>query len=267
MKSPTKLARGFTLIELMISVAMIGFTGGIIYLILNSGLVLFAKNSAINVAHQQARMAVIQMVQDIHSSVSIPQLVDSSRTVLSGTGPAAGISFQLMASNKPFRIQANAAANQNQITVITNGFTPVVGQRLIIPAYPIELDITGVSVSGSNSTLTLASNLNKTVTVSASGNSYNVVCHITDRVYYVVANGNLNYYPRNSATPTIMANDITNATPFSIPTTIMGTPNNQFVAAINLSTADPEYSNRSFKSANMFLNAQVPIMARITTYQ
>lgn len=250
----------------MISVAMIGLIGGISYLVLNTGLVLFAKNSAINVAHQQARVAVLQIVQDIHSAVSIPQLVDSSRTVVSGTGPAAGVTFQLMAGG-PFKVDSNAAANQNQVVVLTNSFRPVVGQRLIVPAFPIELDITNVEVTGSTSTLTLAGNLDKAITVTAGGNSYNVVCFITDRVYYVVANGNLNYYPRNSATPSILAQDITNGTPFSIPSTIMGTPNNQFVAAINLSTADPEYSNRGFRSSNMFLNAQVPMMARLTTYQ
>jgi type II secretory pathway pseudopilin PulG len=255
-----------TLIELLISTSMIGLTGAIIYFVLNSGLVLFAKNSAINVAHQQARSAVIQMVHDIHSAVSIPQLVDANLNTVTGAGPAAGLSFQLMAGG-PFKVNANAAANQNQITVLTNSFTPVAGQRLIIPAYPIELDITAVSVSGSVSTLTLSGNLGTPVAVSAGGNSYNVVCFITNRVYYVVSNGNLNYYPSISSAPAILGQDITNPTPFSVPLTPAGTPNNQFVAAINLSTADPEYSNRSYRSANMFLNAQVPIMARLTTYQ
>ena len=41
----------------------------------------------------------------------------------------------------------------------------------------------------------------------------------------------------------------------------------RFVAAINLSTADMQYSNRGFKSANILLNGQVPMRARLTTYQ
>lgn len=257
---------GFTLIEVLISTAMIGLTGGIIFVVSNTGMVLFAKNSAINVAHQQARSSVMQMVQDIHSAVSYPRLVDTSLVVVTGTGPAAGISFQLM-SGGPFKINANAAASQNQVAVLTNSFTPVAGQRLIIPAHKIELDITAVSKAGFVSTLTLSGTLSSAVTVSASGNNYNVVSFITDRVYYVVANGNLNYYPRNSSTPSNMAQNITNAKPFTIPTTVSGALNNQFVAVINLSTADASTNNRGYKSANMFLNAQVPIMARMTIYQ
>jgi len=41
----------------------------------------------------------------------------------------------------------------------------------------------------------------------------------------------------------------------------------RFTSAIDLSTADPAYSNRNFKSANIFLNAQVPMKARLVTYQ
>ena len=64
-----------------------------------------------------------------------------------------------------------------------------------------------------------------------------------------------------------MANDLTSATPFSIPVTPLGAPFNRFVAAINLVTADNTTSNRHFKAANMFLNAMEPYRARLCTYQ
>ena len=47
------------LVELMVSTMIVLITGGIIYTMLNTGMVLFAKNTAINMAHQQARVAVL----------------------------------------------------------------------------------------------------------------------------------------------------------------------------------------------------------------
>ncbi|WP_083805442.1 PulJ/GspJ family protein [Chthoniobacter flavus] len=103
--SSTSSARGFTLIEMVVATMIMAITGTIIYNILYTGMVLFAKNSAVNVAHQEARVAVMQMEQDIHAAVSIPQLTDNANppNAVAGNGPAAGISFQLYAGG-PFQI-------------------------------------------------------------------------------------------------------------------------------------------------------------------
>jgi len=66
--------RGFTLIEVLVAMSILGVVGLMVFLVLNSGMVLYAKNTAVNTAHQQARAGVDQMLQNIHSSVSIPQL-------------------------------------------------------------------------------------------------------------------------------------------------------------------------------------------------
>ncbi len=60
--------RASTLIELMVSMAVVAITGTIIYYILYAGFTLFAKNTAINMAHQEARVAVLQM-----SRISTPR--------------------------------------------------------------------------------------------------------------------------------------------------------------------------------------------------
>jgi hypothetical protein len=73
--------------------------------------------------------------------------------------------------------------------------------------------------------------------------------------------------PTTKATFAVLGNGITNPTPFSTPLTPAGALYYRFVAAINLSTADMQYSNRGFKSANILLNGQVPMRARLTTYQ
>lgn len=275
----TARQRGAALLELMVSTSIVLMTGGIIFYILNTGMVLFAKNTAINLAHQQARVAVLQMEQDLHSSVSIPRLVDASKNPVAGNGPAAGISFQLYAKG-PLQVTPTAsqsvyyAAGQNQIKVRVNGYVPKVGQRLCIPTHQIELDITDVGVGSTDRILTLSDSLPVQVSpwlYDAGTNTWvavNIVCFITDRVFFVVNGGSLRHFgPNQSAAGRMMANDITSSTPFSIPLTPSGAQYNRFVAAINLSTADAGSTNRGFKAANMFLNAMVPYRARLCITQ
>lgn len=261
------------LIEMMISTGIVLITGSIIFYILNTGMILFAKNTAINMAHQQARVAVLTMEQDLHSAISIPGLVDAARVAVAGSGPAAGISFQTYARG-PLQVISTANAGQNQVNVRVNGYTPKVGQRLCIPTHQIEYDITGVGAGSTDRILTLASNLPVAVETSLydpainASVAVNVVCFITDRLDYVVKNGELRYFgPTQPAAGRLLANDITSATPFSIPKTPLGAEYNRFVAAIDLSTADSTSSNRGFKAANMFLNAMVPYRARLCLIQ
>ncbi len=265
--------RGAILIELMVSTTIVLITGSIIYTMLNTGMVLFAKNTAINMAHQQARTAVLQMEQDLHSAISIPQLVDSGKNAVAGNGPAAGISFQLY-SKGPLQVANSALRGQNNIDITVNGYVPTAGQRLCIPTHQVELDISFVSSGSTTRTLTLATPLQVDVLTTLydpatnQNVAVNVVCFITDRISYVVSGSELRYFsPTQPPAGKLMANDITTATPFSIPLTPAGAQYNRFVAAINLSTADDRSSNRGFKAANMFLNSMVPYRARLCITQ
>ncbi len=237
--------------------------------LLNVSLVLGAKNVAMNTAHEQARTAMMQMLGDLHSAISLPYLVDTNGNTVSGAGPAAGIAFQEFASG-PHKISADATTSQNQVSLTLtplNGATPAVsvGQRLIVPTHQIEDDITAVSGSGNNITVTLA----HTLPVAISGTStYTIVALITNRCSYTVANGNLQWQGLIAKKSfAVLGNDITSNSPFSTPQTPAGALYYRFVSAINLSTADPNYSNRGFKAANIFLNGQIPMKARLTTYQ
>ena len=99
-----------------------------------------------------------------------------------------------------------------------------------------------------------------------------IICYITDRCSYdVVADpanpGSYKLQWTNLQGTRDIVSDITNPRPFSIPTTAAGALYYRFVAAIDLSTADPKYSKRGYKSANILLNGQVPFRSRLTTYQ
>jgi prepilin-type N-terminal cleavage/methylation domain-containing protein len=276
-------ARGFTLVELMVTSTLIGVVGLVLYSLLNISMILGAKNTAINTAHQQARVAMIDMLQDIHSAVSLPALSDSSGTPYSSApSNAAGISFQEWSSG-PHKIINDTAIGATQITIAltsSSGPAPVAGERLIIPAYQIEADIASIANSSPgnfkvNLTNISGPSLSPPVTyptnslpVAIKGtdsNAGDIVCFVTDRCSYAVSNSSLVWkWKGNTRTA---ATDITNITPFSTPTTPAGALYYRFVAAIDLSTADSKYSNRGYKSANILLNGQVPFKVRLTVYQ
>ena len=76
MKAKPHARSGLTIVELMVTTVLIGVLGLIIFSILNTGTVLGAKNSAVNTAHQEARIAMLQMTKNLHSAVSPLVLYD-----------------------------------------------------------------------------------------------------------------------------------------------------------------------------------------------
>jgi prepilin-type N-terminal cleavage/methylation domain-containing protein len=287
--------RGFTLIELMFTTVLIGVLGLIIYSLLNTGMVLGAKNTAVNTAHQQARVAMLEMLQNLHSSVSVPALADASGTPYPSPVPASaeGIAFQQWRSG-PHKILPGGSGPSGDYTTsdntihinVTGGSpaAPTVGQRLIIPTHQIEGDVTAVSGNANNLSVTMDNFLVPLgtassyqlpgggwaihalpIAISGTGSALgDIVCFITDRCAYTVANNALSWRKQGVR---VIVNDITNNTPFSTPPTPAGAPYNRVVAAIDLSTADLQYNNRGFKSANILLNGQVPMKAQLTHYQ
>lgn len=265
--------RGASLLELSIAMSLIGAIGLSIYAMLNVGMILGAKNSAVNTSHQQARVAMLQLVQDLHSAISLPALTDVNSVPLVNPTPgtaAPGISFQLWAGG-PYKICADAAATASvvQIQLLASDIVPQVGERLIVGSHQIEQDITAISsVGGGKYNLTLAAPIGVEISGTGSPTYYNIPCFISDRCSYVVRNGALEWRgPTARKAFAVLGNDIISPNPFSIPSTPAGALYYRFVAAINLSTADTKTSNRGFKSANILLNGQVPMRARLTTFQ
>lgn len=301
MKLNPRPNNAFTIAELMVASGIFAAASVIIYLLLFNGSMLAAWNTAVNVAHEQARTAMLQMVQDMHSAVSLPQLIsdvdpgpdgiagtadDTHDPIAATTSPAAGVSFQLW-SIGPLRVANNATKGQPvvQVTVPAGVQAPVQPatprqspyQRLVISSHQVEDDIVSVSpsnlgTSGGTVSLTLAHNL----TTDVSGNSYHIVGFITDRCSYVVkeeppGSGKMAlkfYGPRLGKPFAVMGSSITNPSPFSTKNHETGTPYYQFVGAFDLSTAyGLGTTGRNSRSANILLRNEVPAYARLTTYQ
>lgn len=200
---------GFTVAEMVVSAMVMAILGIVFLNVLNSGMILYAKNTAVNSAHEEAREGINRLTRDIHAAVSVPQLrnsthdtnytVASSFSVMSstpsgGVAPtAAGISFQNVVSGSPDFVWKDPG-NVNLIMINDNPNPPVSGMRLIVPFWGIEDDIQKVAASGSakKSNVFLAGGGESTVVTKApaylSGDAY-AVTYYTERVLYVVEGG------------------------------------------------------------------------------
>src|SRR5688500_3888718 len=76
---------GFSVPETMIALGVLGLLGTVFFQVLQSGLVLSAKNTAVNAAHEEARQGVLRLTRDIHAAISVPQLRDTNFAVVSST--------------------------------------------------------------------------------------------------------------------------------------------------------------------------------------
>jgi hypothetical protein len=275
------------------AMASVGVVGFAIFYTLYYGLLLYTKNTAMNVSHEEARLALLQLVTDIHAAVSAPSLTDSNGNMISATTASPGVEFQQLISPSMYcQVSGTVGAGQNIVNVgIPSGYpTPYAGLRLIIPAFEIEQNVTAVSMSGTIAACTLAN----TLSTSINGAAANVMCFFTQRVYYFV-NGRPSYVQNGvtvvppltlnylgigrTATYTIGSEDLSSPTPFSIPnapstsgtSNASGTPDYHYVMVTGLSTQDPQTANLNsvfhFSTSSIMISGEIPVYSTLTTYQ
>ena len=195
---------GYTLPEMIVSIGILGLLGGVFFQVLNSGMILFAKNTAVNGAHQEARDGINRLTRDIHASISVPELRDTNFNVVAstpttGTGVApmaAGISFQNVALG-PQYIWKDPANNKIMVKgTPTTPESPTAGMRVVAPLFGIEDDITKVTATptqANHHNVWLANGgedliARKTSPFGTSTNTYSII-YYTYRMLYVVMNG------------------------------------------------------------------------------
>lgn len=256
---------GFTLVELMIALGVFVLAGGMIYAALNGTTVLYAKNAAVNSAHQQMIKALERVTRDIHASASAPQLVDVNRAP--SNGPAAGVSVQPVVSG-PFAL-ASMSPLSGTVTVVTGSAPrPEVGQRVICPSCLVEDYITAVAPNATNpatqTDLTMANTVWTTAALTI--NQFYPV-FITNKSAYVVSAGELRYYPVSTDSDgdsyVVLARGVTTATPFGFAPS--GSAGNTTVAG-TLAVNDPTYNQRAYRATDISVTFQTPYRSRIATY-
>jgi hypothetical protein len=196
---------GYTVAEMVIASAVLVLLGLVFFNVLQSALVLFGKNTAVNVSHEEAREGVNRMVRDIHAAVSVPELRNldittspvslptpsSSPTPVSGNATApmfAAVSFQTVA-NGPNYIWKDTGAGPIKIK---DSYTVSDGQHLLIPFWGalFEQDIIKHAAIGStnHSNIWLQNGAETNINPRNVGDAY-AITYYTDRVAYAVMNG------------------------------------------------------------------------------
>ncbi|MFL6529832.1 MAG: type II secretion system protein J [Chthoniobacterales bacterium] len=292
----------FTLGETMVAMGIASVLCTCALYTLLNGMILFAKNTAENLAHDQNRIAVNRLVHDVHTAVSIPQLghivtgnLAANPTASagswtpygtnvtfwadSGTGPAAGIGFKRMGNSAdpnggPFAV-SNDPGNVDLIQIASPSHAPQIGTQISFPYYsdtaghPMEGSVYKVTSAGAGHwNVWVQGGLEKQIKLKK---NTMITCYYMSRYAYVVENGKLNLYastpaPNGLSWPITIARNIineSNRTQAALPFTQAST---QYVG-ISLTTEDNRYSNRNYKAANTLLAASVPIRAQISKSQ
>ncbi|MEY2480289.1 MAG: hypothetical protein QOI04_1216 [Verrucomicrobiota bacterium] len=197
--------RGYTLVEMIVAIGVLTLLGGVFFEVLRSGVVLSAKNTAVNAAHEEGRQGILRLTRDIHAAVSVPQLRDSnhdatytatgsfnviSSAAVNGVAPtAAGVSFQNIAAGPNFVWKD--PNNATMIMIKDCGAQASAGMRLVIPFWGIEDDITKLAGStvSNHINVFLATGADAQVNPPAFGGTAYAITYFTNRVLYVVLNG------------------------------------------------------------------------------
>jgi len=278
----TRRSHGFTIVEMIISTGVMAAAGLALFSALNGSMILFAKNTAVNMSHQEGRNAVRRLVRDIHAAVAIPQLINANFQAVetqpvNGSGiptGTAGVSFQMVWKGPNYVFQD--PGNTNLIMVSDGNQKPLPGMRLLVPHFQIESDILKASAAGvANHTNVFMVDAAEDRIRTKLQDGYFAVTYYTERVAYVVKNGELHLYKRRflngTTTPTwvdiaTVARHVTSPTPFTVPLSASGTPDNRYIG-VRLSTADPKSSARKFASSTTLLDTSIPYRSRIAILQ
>ncbi len=192
----------FTVAEMAVAVGAAGLLGLVFFQVLQSGLTLSAKNTAVNAAHEEARQGILRLTRDLHASISVPQLRDASFVVQSSTpSPSAspgatpptypGVSFQNVAYG-PNWVWKDPGGSNGLIMIKDGAIGPTAGMRLIIPAWGIEDDIIkaqNATVAGHSNVFT-AHSYETSIKNPPNYQASYAITYYTNRVMYLVKNGN-----------------------------------------------------------------------------
>jgi prepilin-type N-terminal cleavage/methylation domain-containing protein len=287
---------GFTLPEVMIALSVASIVGICAFYLFLNGFILYAKNTAENVAHDQNRIAVNRLLRDIHAATSIPQLgkivpgnMAANPTAPAGswtpygtnvtfwaepgTGPSAGVAFKKMGSvldpnGGPFEVK-NDPGNADLIMIKSYTTQPQSGMEIIFPYYDMEGTIKKVTSNGSDHYNVWVEGGLETRIKEKKNTS--VICYYMSRFAYVVENGALHFYsasapPSGVTWPATIARNVVNEANRTLPAKPFSQPTSEYVG-ISLTTEDSNYTNRNFRAVNTLLAGSVPIRAQISKTQ
>ncbi len=201
----SRARRAFSLTELLIGMIVMSVVAGMAYLVLNTGLVLYAKNFALNHTHREARQVFEKICTQIHDSASTPDLLDTNGETVSGTGPVAGVRLTLRNVSGWYILPSNVLATAITVPIQVLGAqqAPKRTDLVVIPNLGFQGEVLSVSGTGASTVVTLTTTAGNcllrpllsgnAITTAASPNQTRAF--ILNRIAYIAIGTNLRYYP------------------------------------------------------------------------
>jgi hypothetical protein len=272
---------GFTLAELIVATGVLTVLGGIAYIILNTGLILFAKNYGLNQTHHDGVYGVEKTLTMLQSAVEAPQLVDNTGAVVAGNGPSAGLLFRRPASYLPYQVNGNVNATDVAFTLskqISSQPAPKAGDTIQISELGFKAQVVSVSSAGTNTTVNFASTVGTYFTTPiTSGTAIpgNSRAFLISQSALISVGSDLRFYSdANNAQLSVNPSAFNNSSNFSVIshlTPLSGsseslpfeyTDTTRRLVDVTLRVQSRDYSNRGFNSLNTFLNMRTSIAYR-----
>lgn len=142
----------FTLIELVVAIAILSMVGTAYVLVNNYCSNIYARTMAVTSSHLEARAGIQKLLSEIHGNVASPQPVQvnelsGKRVLVDAVGASAqGFALQVPVGG-PFQVVSDSTVGGNTVSVHigNSGFVPSPNQIILIPSYGVEKFIASVS--------------------------------------------------------------------------------------------------------------------------
>jgi len=216
----------FTLVEMMVTAAVVAILGGVIITLLTMGMTLYTQNISLSQTHFGGLNTVEQLLLKVAGAAEVPVLVDDNGAPLAGTGPAAGVRFYCLASSQAYPVPTAANATDTSFTITQAGSRPApqIGDKITMSDLGFAGVITSVAAAGSNYTVGFASTVGsgftpaKTTGVAIPTASK---CFLLRPTAFISVNTSLRYYPRAMSVANEGASAFGNAANFQTIATLL----------------------------------------------
>lgn len=277
----------FTLVEMLISVAIFSMVSVALLAFGATSSRLIARNLATNHSHETMRVSDLALQRDLHDAASPFRLIDFDGTTYTDSTPtpsadqdaltqqyastrANGARFRQLAGG-PFKFSSDAKAIDTSLKFDFGvggkvPYIPQAGDKIAIPLIAREFDITAVTktpvVGSTTGTITISDPAGIGFTIDATTAGNVTTAYFYREVAYTVYAGQLryhnNYTGASKSNFTVIRDKITSPKPFALLFASGSAVSDGLRLRVSLEFYDLSYSSRKFTSGAVTLQATIP---------
>ncbi len=213
-RRPAWRQTAFTLVEVLVSLSLVGVLGGIIYALAIEAVTSFARNVSLNKSYTDARMSFARVGNALQSCGQIPTpLGKDGTTTNAGVGPFYyGVRFYRYGAVPTYTVPTTITATATTLAIRGTGGQepPLPGDLVVVPGIGFQAAIQAGGVTGTapDWTVSFATNVtaNCATAPAAADLTAATTCLLYRQVAFVVADNpvaggpmQLRYYPKADA--------------------------------------------------------------------